>query len=95
MKEFFWNSRGLGDLSKHNYLSSLVREQHLDFLAIMETGSDSFSKFTLRHLSGGVDFLWHTMPPRGRSEGVILGINPTCFDIGAIDEGDFYTRFLF
>jgi hypothetical protein len=28
---FFWNSRGLGDLAKHNYLSTLSREQRLNF----------------------------------------------------------------
>jgi hypothetical protein len=58
MKRVFGNSRGLGDLAKHNYLSSISSEQHLDFfLEIMETGRDSFSESTLRHLSGGVDFL--------------------------------------
>jgi hypothetical protein len=25
---------------------------------------------------------------------MILGVNPAVFDIGAIDEGDFYTKFL-
>jgi hypothetical protein len=35
------------------------------------------------------------MPPRGISRGMILEVNPSIFDIGAIDEGDFYSKFLF
>jgi exonuclease III/ubiquitin len=93
MKGIFWNSRGLGDLAKHNFLSNLSKEQHLNFIAIMETGRRDFSDSTLRHLCGGVDFLWHSMPPRGRSGGMLLGVNPSVFDIGAIDEGDFYCKF--
>lgn len=60
----------------------------------MEICRDSFSESTLGHLSGVVDFLWHTMPPRGRSRGMISNVNPLIFDIGAIDERDFYSNFL-
>jgi hypothetical protein len=93
MKGIFWNSRGLGDLAKHNFLSNLSKEQHMNFIAIMETSRSDFSDSTLRHLCGGVDFLWHSMSPRGRSGGMLLGVNPSVFDIGAIDEGDFYCKF--
>lgn len=33
------------------------------------------------------------MAPHGRSGGILLGINLLVFDIGAIDEGDFYVKF--
>ena len=33
------------------------------------------------------------MAPRGRSGGMILGINPLTFDIGQIEEGYFFIRF--
>ena len=64
MMGVFWNSRGLGDLAKHNYISELAKERNLDFIAIMETGKCSFSNNTLKHLCGGRDFLWHIMPPQ-------------------------------
>jgi hypothetical protein len=86
MKEMFWNSRGLADLAKHNYLALLSKKYRLDFLAIFEMGRDFFSKSNLRHLSGGINFLWHIMLPRGRSGGMILGVNPAVLDVGAIDE---------
>jgi hypothetical protein len=93
MKEIFWNCRGLGDLAKHNYLFHLAREHRLDFIAFIETGRSSLSESNLRHFCGGVDSLWHLMPPRGRSGGMMLGVNPGVYDIGAIDEGDFYCKF--
>jgi hypothetical protein len=78
------------DLTKYNYVSQISREHRLDFIALMETDRSSFSDFALRHFCGGVDFLWHIMPPRGRSRGPMLGVNPGVYDIGAIDEGEFF-----
>jgi hypothetical protein len=33
------------------------------------------------------------MAPHGRSGGILLGVDLSVFDIGAIDEGDFYIKF--
>jgi hypothetical protein len=33
------------------------------------------------------------MAPHGRSGGILLGVDLNVFDIGAIDEGDFYVKF--
>ena len=38
MKGIFWNSRGLGDLAKHRFLSDLVKEEQISFIALSETG---------------------------------------------------------
>jgi hypothetical protein len=32
-------------------------------------------------------------PPKGRSGGMLLGVDLQFFDIGAIDEGDYYIKF--
>ena len=34
------------------------------------------------------------MAPHGRFGGILLGVDLGVFDIGAIDEGDFYVKFL-
>ena len=34
------------------------------------------------------------MAPHGRSGGILLGADLNYFDIGAIDEGDFYVKFI-
>jgi hypothetical protein len=54
MKGDFWNSRGLEDLAKHNYISDMAKEQHLDFIAIMGTDRSDFSDSLLRHIGGGL-----------------------------------------
>jgi hypothetical protein len=40
------------------------------------------------------DYLWHSKAPRGRSSGMLLGVDFQTFDIGEIDKGDFYIKFL-
>jgi hypothetical protein len=93
MKGVFWSSRGLGDLAKHRFLVELVKEKQINFIPISETGRDSFPDHVLKNLCAGHDFLWHTMAPHGRSGGILLGVDLSVFDIGAIDEGDFYVNF--
>jgi hypothetical protein len=76
-------------------LAELVKEEQINFVTISETGRDSFSDHVLKNLCAGHDFLWHTMAPHGRSGGILLGVDLGVFDIGAIDEGDFYVKFTF
>lgn len=94
MKGVFWNSRGLGDLAKHCYLIELAKEEQINLIALSETGRQDFSDTTLKFFCGGRDFIWHSMAPHGRSGGILLGADMSYFDIGAIDEGDFYVKFL-
>ena len=93
MKGFFWNSRGLSDLAKYRYLAEAIRDHNLDFVAVMETGKQDMSKSNLSRLSGGADFIWHCLPPRGRSGGILLGINASFLDLSLIVEGEFYIKF--
>ena len=72
MKGFFWNSRGLSDLAKFRYISEAVKDHSLDFIAIMEIGKQDMSKTNLAQLLGGANFVWHCLPPRGRSGGILL-----------------------
>ena len=74
MKGLFWNSRGLADLAKQRFLAETTLEQHLDFIALLETGRDNFTSQSLGNLSEGIDFDWHVLPPRGRSGGILLGV---------------------
>ncbi|KAL5682801.1 hypothetical protein ACJX0J_009186, partial [Zea mays] len=41
-----------------------------------------------------VNFLWHCKEPEGPSRGIFMGIDLDVFDIGAIDEGDFFWALL-
>jgi hypothetical protein len=93
MKGIFWNSRGLGDLAKHRYLSEMVKEEQINFIALFEIDKDEFNE-TLNNLCRGREFIWHSKAPEGRSGGILLGADQEVFDIGAIDEGDFYVKLI-
>jgi hypothetical protein len=93
MKGIFWNCNGFADTKKYRFLSDLTKEKCLDFIALSETGRANFSQSTLNNICAGRDFLWHCMGPKGRSGGMLLGINLVSFDIGEIEEGDFSIRF--
>jgi len=42
---------------------------------------------------GGKQFLWSWIEPKGQSGGILLGINPSVFDIGYISQGDYHIKF--
>jgi len=93
MKAIFWNSRGLSDLAKYRYISEAIRDQQLDFVAVMETGKQDMSRSNLARLSGDVDFIWHCLPPRGQSGGILLGINAMVLELSFLVEGKFFIKF--
>jgi hypothetical protein len=71
----------------------LTKEKNLNFIALSEIGRKSFSSPFLKNMCAGRDFLWHIKEPRGRSGGILLGIDLSRFDIGAIEEGVFFVKF--
>jgi hypothetical protein len=92
MKGLYWNSRGLSDLAKHRYIAEVIKESNLDFVAIMESGKQDMQQSNLIRLSGGADFIWHRLPPWGRSGGILLGVNAAVLQISMIVEGDFFNK---
>jgi hypothetical protein len=93
MKDFYWNSRGLLDLAKYLYIVEATKYHSLDFVAVMETGKPDMSRTNLACLAGGANFIWHCLPSRGRSCGILLGVNAAVLDSSLIVEGEFYIKF--
>jgi exonuclease III len=93
MKGVFWNTNGLKDPKKHKFISGLTKEHDLNFIALSKTGRSDFEPRFLKNLCAGRDYLWHSISHVGRSGGMLLGIDLQFFDIGAIDEGQFYIKF--
>jgi hypothetical protein len=81
-------------LTNHGYLPEMVKEEQINIIALFETGKDEFSDKTLKNLRGSQEFIWHSKAPEGRSGGILLGADLDVFDIGAIDEGDFYVKLM-
>jgi hypothetical protein len=90
VKGFFWNTNGLKESQKLKHIIDLTKEHDLNFIAVSETGRSEFMPNFLKNLCAGRDYLWHTMAPKGRSGGILLGVDLQVVDIGAIDEGDYY-----
>ena len=93
MKGIFWNSRGLRDLAKINFLRDIAVEKDLDFIALLETHKRDFTQDMLDDFCGGREFFWHWVPPRGRSGGILLGVNLSAFVVENTQVGDFFLSF--
>jgi hypothetical protein len=93
MKGIFWNSRGLSDLAKTRFLRETSIEHDLAFIALLETGKHDFSQRSLNNFSGGKNFVWHWTAPRGRSGGILMGVNMDLLDVGSVEDGDFFVKF--
>ena len=81
MNGIFMNSRGLGDLAKHLHIAHCIKDHNLDFMAISEMGRWDFPDNLLNRLSGGLEFTWHSRPPRGRSGGMLLGVKSESLEV--------------
>ena len=56
MRGVFWNSRGLRDLAKINFLRDLSLEKDLDFIALLETHKGNYTHDKLNDFCGGREF---------------------------------------
>jgi hypothetical protein len=92
LKGMIWNSEGFKDPNKHLFVNESIREQKLDFIALLETGRSNFSVPFLNHLSTGLDFHWLCLPPHGRSGGIPVGINSATLQMANIDTSDYFVK---
>ncbi|KAL5675853.1 hypothetical protein ACJX0J_011984, partial [Zea mays] len=60
-----------------------------------ERGEQSLSFIAISEIVKRSNFIWHTKESSGHSGGILMGIDMDIYDIGAIDEGDFYSLFNF
>ena len=52
MKGLFWNIRGLGQTGRTPALANKIRENHVDFVGIVETKKSEYSTGLLRSITG-------------------------------------------
>ena len=75
MKGMIWNSDGFGDTAKNFALQEAIRENKLSFAAVLETGRSNFSAPFLKKILGGAEYAWYSLPPHGRSGGILAGFD--------------------
>ena len=92
MRGIFWNSRGLRDLAKRNFLHDLSLEKNLDFIALLETYRRDFSDELLNSFCGNREFTWQWNPPNGRSGGILVGFNSQNFILQNQFHGEFFVK---
>jgi hypothetical protein len=73
MKGIWWNCEGLADLQIICLIHEMAREHKLDFIVLLYTGRANFATPFLKHLLGGLDYMWYCLAPRGRSGVFWLG----------------------
>lgn len=71
----FWNIRGMGKIDRVPALVSRMRDNHIDFVGIMETKKKDFSDGFLRSLSWNVPFNWCHLEAKGAAGGILVGTN--------------------
>ena len=90
----FWNVRGIWQVIERNFIRETIIEKHLDFVGLQETIKGDYSKNELHNLSGWKTFLWEWIAPRGKSGGMLVGINSDNFDLQQVEKGTYYVRML-
>ena len=85
----------MGDPAKHITINEMVRENKLDFLALLETCRSNFSTPFLKFLAGGFDYNWFCLPPHGRSGGILVGFNKDVLEMQSVVAGDFCVKIHF
>ena len=92
MRGMIWNADGFGDTAKHLVVNEMVKENKLDFVAIIEIGRSSFATPFLTFLAAGLDFVWYCLPPHGRSGEMLLGFNKDILTVQDVISEDFCVK---
>jgi hypothetical protein len=76
---FFWNIRGLEQIGRIPTLVSRIRDNHVDFIGILETKKKNYTPSFLRPLTRNIPFNWFHQPARGSAGGILVGANSDLF----------------
>jgi exonuclease III/plasmid maintenance system killer protein len=89
MKGLFWNIRGLGQKGRVPALANKIRENHADFVGVVETKKGEYTAGMLRSLTGNTKFNWCSLKAKGSAGGILLGANEDLFSMSVRELLDF------
>jgi hypothetical protein len=89
MKGLFWNIRGLGQLGRIPALVGRLRDNHVDFVGVIETKKREYTAGFLRSLTSNIPFNWCSLSARGSARGILVGANSDIFNMVDGDILDF------
>jgi len=79
----------MGQQGRIPALANRIRENHADFVGIVETKKSEFSVGLLRSLTGNTKFDWCSLRARGTDGGILVGANSDIFTVTVGDILDF------
>jgi exonuclease III len=89
MKGMFWNVRGIRKKGVATYIRDMLAILKLDFICFQETILEDFSDKCLKSIDPNESYLWDWLSAKGKSGGVLSGINCERFDVGLRNQGVF------
>ena len=89
MKGLIWNCRGIKRKGVSSFLRDLILEHKFHFISIQETMQEDIEDSLIRLIDPNQSYLWKWIPSRGRSGGILSGINNEMMDVGALSEGKY------
>ena len=89
MRGLIWNCRGIKKSGVSAFLNNLIFEHKFHFIGLQETQQADIDDKTLRLIDPAGSYLWKWIPSKGKSGGILSGINTDIYDVGSFHEGKY------
>ena len=77
----FWNCRGVSKKGMSTFLKELILEHQADFVGLQETSKRKYDDSFFRKVDPAKKFIWHWLPAKGRSRGMLCGVRVDMFEV--------------
>lgn len=84
-----WNIRGMNKVGRIPALASRMKDNHVDFVGIIETKKDSYSPGFLKSITTRNNFSWCSLPASGSAGGILVGANSDKYFLTLVDTRKF------
>lgn len=84
-----WNCREISKKRDGLFLKESMRDNQVDFVGLQKTIKKSYSGKFFRKVDPNKTFAWNWIPAKGRSGGILCGINLDRFDVTSVELGNF------
>lgn len=89
MRFLFCNVRGLGKGRRRRQVKEYIDEHNLEVVGLQETVRETFTDRELLEIAGSRNFSWKWAPAKGRSGGILMGLNQDSLELEDFDIKDF------
>jgi hypothetical protein len=92
MTSCFVNIRGVEHPDKQRFLRETIREEGVCFIGLCETIKSNFTPNWLKKIAGNRNFALESVPPVGRSGGLLLGVDTNYQEVLETETGKHFIR---